>query len=247
MVIEAHSFSFIGARQNNEDALYPQQNQSSQNERVFVVCDGMGGYSHGGLVSAKVCVALSDLSSFHTTIDQKIVVSTLRDLQKELQLNFDSIASPYSGTTIAMVVFNNNNALIANLGDSRVYQIRTNSEKKIIYKSKDHSLVQDLFDKGEISEDQLMTHPKRNIITKAFMPFQDTFIFPDFYKLEDIQAGDYFFICSDGVWENLNDKDLLNLLHENISNTMKTKKIAEHCRFSKDNYTACLIQIVEYP
>lgn len=237
-----NSFSYIGARARNEDSVFPSPDSISGTEQVFVVCDGMGGYGNGDVVSQAVCRALSELNS-RTELTEKDITAALNAVRNDLNERFNPIEHPNAGTTIAMVALSGQGAMVMHLGDSRVYHIRTTADKKILHKTRDHSLLMDLLENGDITQEQLKAHPRRHVITKAFMPFKNSFETPVIGHIKDIQAGDYFFVCSDGVWENMDDDELVALLCESTNNKEKMQHITEKCKHARDNYSGCLVQV----
>jgi len=83
---------------------------------------------------------------------------------------------------------------MAHIGDSRIYHLRkTGDETEIVYQSEDHSFVGGLVKLGMITPQKALTHPKRNIITKAIQPRQRQRDEPEIYETQDIENGDFFF------------------------------------------------------
>ena len=132
---------------------------------------------------------------------------------------------------------------MAHIGDSRIYHIRPNTG--IMYQSSDHSLVNDLLRAGELTEKEAINFPQKNIITRAMQPNLERRHKADVYSFNDIQKGDYFFLCSDGVLEQLtNDKLCEILATSNLSDCQKLNAIKNICDGkTKDNYTCYLIPV----
>ena len=242
------SFQGIGRKENQEDSFV-----MSSNGRFFVLCDGMGGHENGEVASGTVCAALSDF--FTKTPPENYNVSTEylnRAVEYAYQKLDEQDAKPDSikkmGTTLTCVYFGDNGVLVAHTGDSRVYQIRPMDYSKEDYRNavkietKDHSLVRQLIDIGEISESEAKTHPKRNVITKCMQPHDD-YDMPDFDSCE-VKTGDYFFLCSDGVLENITSEILCEVLSKDIADKEKIAKIQSYCDGkTRDNYTCILLRV----
>ena len=134
---------------------------------------------------------------------------------------------------------------------SRIYHIRPslynfNTKRGgILYQSSDHSLVNDLLKAGELTEDEAKDFPQKNIITRAMQPHLAKRYKADVYTFDDIQGGDYFFMCSDGILERLSNEALCEILaQDNLSDELKLAKIKSICENkTKDNYTCWLIPI----
>ena len=100
-------------------------------------------------------------------------------------------------TTLTMVSVGASGITLAHIGDSRIYQFR---QGEIIYQTEDHSLVNSLVKLGKISKEEALTHPQKNVIIRAIQGSEHP-TEADVVLLKDIQAGDYFFMCTDGVLE----------------------------------------------
>lgn len=241
---ESLAFTYQGQRDKNEDSIYPLANGVSSTHRVFIVCDGMGGHAKGEIASKVVCDALSKLDDTACKGDASLIVDALQKAYQTMHALSDVQNARRMGTTLAMLLCTETGAVIAHIGDSRVYHIRINSDKMILHKTRDHSLAMDMIEQGVLNQDELQSYPKKNIITKAFMSDQIDMTLPDIHPISDIQVGDYFFLCTDGVWGNLNDDALMEILSNSTSNAVKMDGIASKCSSSDDNYSACLVQVV---
>ena len=230
-----------GRRANNEDAIYPTLDKRSVDEHLFLVCDGVGGAAKGDVASKLVCETVSSLFQKATLSDPSFVGSVLKIVEDGFQeYTEDNPLATGMATTLTLLHFHGNGATVAHIGDSRIYHIRNG---EILYRSEDHSFVQGLIKAGIISPEEARTHPRRNVITRAIQGSLNRTT-ADTYILQDIKAGDYFFLCSDGILESLTDPELCALLISPITNTQKIAHIkklcAAHCR---DNYSCYLIEI----
>ena len=242
------SFTEIGLKDNQEDYLFP--NRADEETRVFIMCDGMGGHDNGEVASMTAANALGDYLSSCSAIDIPVFETGLAKAYDALD-NIDTNSTKKPGTTMTCLCLNENNYLVAHIGDSRIYHIRPylyNSETKrggILYQSSDHSLVNDLLKAGELTEEEAKDFPQKNVITRAMQPHLAKRYKADVYTFDDIQGGDYFFLCSDGILEQVSNEALCEILaQDNLSDELKLARIKSICENkTKDNYTCWLIPI----
>ena len=243
----------IGQRANQEDSLYPAGEKATSEDRLFVLCDGMGGHEHGEVASQTVCKALGNWSS-----DNEVQAQLLTDNQLLAALEYaynaldtkDNGGIKKMGTTLTLLYIHARGITAAHIGDSRIYHIRPQSSSPsgrlggaILYQSRDHSLVFDLFQSGEISHEEMATFPQKNIITRAMQPGEENRMRPDIVHITDVQPGDYFYMCSDGMLEQMTNEELAALLSSDISDEEKRSQLIKATANNKDNHSAWLIHI----
>lgn len=114
-----------------------------------------------------------------------------------------------------------------------------------MYKSRDHSLVYDLYMAGEISKEEIATYGRKNVITRAIMPNQDECPKTDIVHITAIKAGDIFYMCSDGMLEQMGDEELVDVLCCDMSWDEKREQLIELTKDNKDNHSAYIISITE--
>ena len=206
----------------------------------------MGGHAAGEVASQAVCSAMSEfLLSYRNEedrFDQEDFSVALDHAYEALDEN-DTGDENKMGTTLVFARFHSDGCFVAHIGDSRVYHIRPSS-KQVLYVSKDHSLVNDLVSLGELTPEQAKTSPQKNIITRALQPHQDYRAKADFKNLTDLKPGDYIYMCSDGMLENMDDKEIVNVLSLRESDTHKIELLREKTKDNRDNHSAHLIRIV---
>lgn len=236
-----------GKKPNQEDSLFPPEGEATQDTRVFIVCDGMGGHEHGEVASA--CVA--ETIGMMTVNQQLCSTIEMRSLfEKALQqayANLDELdksdVEKKMGTTLTFLAICTDGMLLAHVGDSRIYQLRPG--KGVVFQTRDHSLVNDLIASGELTEQEARTFPQRNVITRAIQPHQEYPAKATFNVITDIRKDDLFLLCCDGVTEQLNNDDICRLM---LSPKTLDKRIADvrnecKARGTKDNNTAYAIEI----
>ena len=235
----------LGQRSNQEDNIFPAMGQATADDRLFIVCDGMGGHEHGEVASQAVA----------TTIGQTLT----RALADEPYLTDDSINRAISaaydrldlldrgearkmGTTLTLLCLHRGGVTAAHIGDSRIYHLRP-ATGEVRYLSRDHSLVMDLYQAGEITRDEMRTSPQKNVITRAMTPGKDDRTRADIVHIADVQPGDYFYLCSDGMLEQMEDDDLLALVSDNTTDAEKREALIRATVTNKDNHSAYLIHV----
>ncbi len=169
---------------------------------LMVLCDGMGG-AKGGEVASKLIAEyiISEYKKFNDKISIKeFLIYTLQNANKAL-LEAANASSELSEmkTTLALVHVQENRAIFIHVGDSRIYLFRKGN---LTFRSKDHSKVQELIDRGKLKEKMAMGHPKSNIITRA-MGAGDNCLME--IKNVSISKSDLIFLTSDGIHGSLTD------------------------------------------
>lgn len=228
----------IGFRENQEDSI------AQWDDKLFVLCDGMGGHEHGEVASQTVCLSIVDWFSKHIENDAPLDDNQLREAIEYAYTELDKYADgnpKQMGTTLTLLYIGNKCITAAHMGDSRIYHIRPN--KNLLYQSRDHSLVFDLFQSGEITYDEMKNFKQKNIVTRAMTPGEDNRMRPDIIHITDIQPGDYFYMCSDGMMEKMTNNELFTLFSADMDDKMKVGQLKMATNQSFDNHTAWIIHI----
>ena len=228
----------IGQRDNQEDAIVQWDN------RLFILCDGMGGHEKGEVASQTVCQSLATWFENNINSDETFTDNQLREALEYAYLQLDQYADgnlKQMGTTLTLLHINMQGVTAVHMGDSRIYHIRPNNGT--LYQSRDHSLVFDLFQAGEITYEEMATFPQKNIVTRAMTPGEDNRMRPDIIHISDIQPGDYFYMCSDGMLEQMDNEQLVALLSSQLTDEEKKNKLIEFTKGNQDNHSAWIIHI----
>lgn len=185
-------------------------NSQDHKFRLLVVADGMGGPGHGDEASK---IALNTVSK---TVMSGLFeeVSLTRLLERGIQNANQDILEYVNkhpkfngmGTTMVCALIKDDSVYLANIGDSRAYVISSDEIRRI---TKDHSYVQELIDRGEITEKESRTHPKNNIITKAIGA--NLIAKPDTMRLT-LNWDESLLLCCDGVIAHLTDEDIHDII-----------------------------------
>jgi len=234
-------FQDIGKRDNQEDAYYVDEEKG-----LFIVCDGVGGYADGEVASQSVIRSISayfDKNDIHP-ICTNCIINAIKFAQNELnKISSDQLDNGKNGTTIALLFYQDGKAITAHMGDSRIMLLKENS--KTIWTTKDHSLVQELFDANILkSEAEMLNHPMRNKITNAIFSGQDAENLQiTTHDLRNISKGDTFLIFTDGILEVLTPDDMIPMINNNSdaeAMSLITDLVKGH---TSDNSTLLLLGI----
>lgn len=208
-----------------------------------VVCDGMGG-ANGGKTASKTAVEYiaEHLNTAYrdSMSGDAIGEMMINAVEGANRLIYEKAASDLSlsgmGTTCELVFVRGSSVHVVHVGDSRTYSIRGG---KILQLTEDHSVVQELVRRGELTETQAMNHPNKNVITRAMGVAPDVRI--DYIEAE-FSYGDVILVCSDGLSNFVSQADLVKIVHENrgvmmIDTLVETAKI----NGGSDNITVTVI------
>lgn len=233
-----------GKRDNNEDSIFPAIINAEENNSLFIVCDGVGGAEKGEIASDLACTAFAGFFA-----DNNIVVSAKQEILDAfmyVQTKFDKYfedtpAAKGMGTTLVLFHLHNNGVTVAHCGDSRFYHIRAN---KILYKTTDHTPINDLLKLGIITPEEAEQSPKSSRISRAIQGNSVQRTKPDVFCFNDILINDYLLICSDGVHGCITDNDMLEILTAKQNDSEKIETIKTLCEAnSNDNFSLILVRI----
>ena len=224
-------------RELNEDYYYLPR----PGERFCAVADGMGGHNAGDFASrfsVERFVNLIRESKERTPISA--IEAALKTTNEELiakaktQREYEGM-----GTTFVMAtLLSDGYLLIANIGDSRLYIVND----RIQQITEDHSLVGEMVRNGELKKDEARFHPQKNVVLRALST--RTVVSPDFYKIR-VNRGDYILLCSDGLWEMVEEGELLKLVseYEDVSDIAEKMVFMANENGGKDNITIILMKV----
>ena len=192
-------------RRQNEDAAFYDEKRA-----VFAVADGMGGHLAGEVASGMAIDAVKEMAFTHPRADTVVLRDTVKAAHEAIAQHAKMHPECAGmGTTLSVLWRAGNYAYIAHAGDSRIYRLRSGMLEQI---TQDHSLVEELVRAGIITKEQARIHPRRNVITRALGTDGDNE--PDLL-VTDIQKGDIFLLCSDGLTGMVEDEEIQKTLCEN--------------------------------
>lgn len=225
-----------------------QQNQDAYAARVLedgrviaLVCDGMGG-ARAGNVASTMAVELF-MEEFlkpgqEGPMEERMghAASVANQAVFHRSVHDDDCAG--MGTTMVAVLAGEREAVILNEGDSRAYHIARGQIRRI---TRDHSLVEDLVQRGELTREQARVHPHRNLITRALGSEPE--LRADYFR-QPLEPGDLLLLCSDGLSNMLTDQELLEEIAQGGGLEACARRLLERAleRGAPDNVTAVLIQ-----
>ena len=235
----------LGSRSNQEDSIFPSQGQATADDRLFILCDGMGGHESGEVASSTVCQTISNFILSHLKDDEPLSDEVFEDAVAAAYAAVDeqdSTGLKKMGTTLTFLCFHKGGCTAAHIGDSRIYHVRP-ATNEILYRSRDHSLVYDLFEVGEISREELKTAKNKNVITRVIMAHQERPSKADIVHITNIEPGDYFYLCSDGMLEQMEDRELMEIFCSDKSDEQKCNILIGETIDNSDNHSAYIIRI----
>jgi protein phosphatase len=245
--IEVSSQSDIGClRQDNEDSFgywEPEDDgQFLRKGRLAVVADGMGGYE-GGQEASRLAVEtlVAVYRDFGGDDPQQALVEALQAAHEQIrQYSFAHPELWGMGTTCTAAAIVHDALYYAHVGDTRLYLIRGGQITRI---TRDHSYVGRLVEAGMISPEEAETHPQRNILTAALGTNAD-FIMDSRGQPEPLRPEDVLLICSDGLWGQVRDAEILEAV-ENKSAEQAGRELIKLARErgGPDNITVSILRL----
>lgn len=230
-------------RKINQDFVYSTQEKIGNLSNLFIVADGMGGHAAGDYASRAA------VNTIVKTIEDSFEKNSLKLLTKAVEAANNEVYTEAKlnrtlegmGTTVVAVTFVGRYLQAINVGDSRVYLIRSKVIRQV---SVDHSLVEEMVRSGGIPREQARNHPDKNIITRA-VGVKAT-VEPDTYT-EELESGDYVLLCSDGLTNMVADSEIKKVITEagDVSEAAKQLVDMANENGGKDNISVVLIRYEE--
>ena len=231
-------------RKQNQDAFHIEK--LDRNSLLCVVCDGMGGAKSGNIASTlAVDVFVEEVRRTWTpSITQYKLEQMLRGAVKLANFTVYDQSQQFEefdgmGTTLVAALIHGHQVTVVNVGDSRAYKVDSDGIRQI---TRDHSLVQVMVDRGELTPELARTYPGKNFITRAIGT--ETMVECDLYHLE-VRKGDYLLLCSDGLSNTMDEQEMLFEIVHGVKKQhccQRLLDIAKH-RGAPDNVTSILIMI----
>jgi protein phosphatase len=232
-----------GQRSNNEDYIYPLSEEADANQKLFIVCDGVGGAEKGEVASSLACESIQTF--FSTFLEGDPTPEFIQKAIQYTETRFDEYVAAHPeakgmATTMALAYIGDSGIMVAHTGDSRIYQFRNG---QLIFQTDDHSLVNEWVKQGVITPEETFRHPRKNIITRAIQETAHP-VEAEVVLLTDIQPDDYLFMCTDGVTDCITN-DTLSQLFTAYRTPEKIKNaIVDICyEQSRDNYSFYILPV----
>ncbi|MDG2374790.1 MAG: Stp1/IreP family PP2C-type Ser/Thr phosphatase [Woeseiaceae bacterium] len=239
-------------RDHNEDAIGLNSDMG-----LLVLADGMGGYQAGEVASGIAVQTITDLASEGATREERNVIDPHTGLMRQTIVLRDAVARANKiisqtaqsqthcegmGTTLVAAMFYDNKISIAHVGDSRAYRLRNKQFEQL---TMDHSLLQELVDRGFYSEEEAQRSTNRNYVTRALGVEPTVEVELQEY---DVLPDDIYLLCSDGLSDMVEDEDIHLTISTfsanlNVVNEQLVQLANEHG--GRDNVSVQLAQVVD--
>jgi protein phosphatase len=230
-------------RQNNEDVWAEQPSIG-----LFVLADGMGGHQAGEVAARETATSLCRVLKKKITPQKKYSFTDLQDLLKRAIIHVNGLVykmgrSQYElrgmGTTLCCLLFHADGLVFAHVGDSRIYRMR---EGKFEQLTKDHSLLRDLVEQGQLNDNQATDFLYKNIITKAIGT--EPKVEPS-VKCTSIHKDDLYLMCSDGLSDLLSAKEISDIINQAPSQKQAVQMLIDGAneKGGRDNITVVITKI----
>ena len=231
-------------RKQNQDTYKIQQ--LDKNTLLCVVCDGMGGAKSGNIASKlAIDVFVEEVRRcFHSGMEQEKQDQMLQSAVKLANFTVFDQAQQFEefngmGTTLVAALICGKEVTVVNVGDSRAYRINRDGVRLL---TTDHSLVQLMVERGELTPERARTYPGKNYITRAIGT--ETVVLCDIFHL-DVERGDCILLCSDGLSNMMDEQEILFEVVHGVNKQQCCRRLLDIAknRGAPDNVTSILVQI----
>ncbi|WP_138203299.1 Stp1/IreP family PP2C-type Ser/Thr phosphatase [Haloimpatiens lingqiaonensis] len=226
-------------RRNNQDYIGVYEDS---HKRVYIVADGMGGHNAGEVASKTAVEKIIEyIGKKYKGENPSSIITEAIKYANEAIFHIACEEDKYKGmgTTVTACFIVDNHMFVGHVGDSSCYIVKNDG---YLYKiTKDHSLVQELVDKGAISEDEAFTHPNRNVITRAvgtkFLVKVDIFHV-------DLKEVKKVVLCTDGLTKEMKDEEILSVVKKHSDNQQICDVLLEKCKIrgANDNISVIVFE-----
>jgi protein phosphatase len=217
---------------------------------LYVVADGMGGHESGEIASQtavdRICrTARAELAALGGDVTPEALESILDDAfqaaNNAIKDMSERMGNDMGTTLVAAVIYKNEMALVANVGDSRAYLMRNAEIHQI---TRDHSLVARMVEQNRIKPEEARHHPHSNILLRTVGTERNVDI--DIFRVE-LEKNDRLLLCSDGLWGEVDDEAIETILHRYADPRVACRQLihAAHQGGGKDNITVLIVLMPE--
>jgi len=225
--------------------------ESKDDLQYFAVTDGMGGPGVGDLAAITVVEGLRheyQKWTYRPKIDFKNIKDNLKkfvhSMNRTIYFLVDEPEKESVGSTLALLVINGNKAMVMNVGNSRVYLYRRGILKQL---SVDHTVTQRFVNLGVMEKDKTIKDGGKKQLTRTLgMNPSESNVEPDFSEIFEVEEGDRFLICSDGLSIPIEDNQIIDMLEQYKDSTICSEQLVAAAleEKSKDNITALLVDVL---
>ena len=202
--------------ENQDSILCLYGNPENKNAALFVVADGMGGLSYGSMVSTFI----TDMFEEWWNEDLPEMVRAGRTDRKDIRelleqeiwdinnriLEFKRVNNTRCGSTLSLLLIYEDSFYIENMGDSRIYMLSPNGLRRLTV---DQTLSAQLLREGRLSEEELKTFKKKNVLTMCVGLFE---VPESYFNTGELRGNETFMLCSDGLYNALSDEEIDSVL-----------------------------------
>src|SRR5947209_17923831 len=231
-IVEKASRSDVGRqRQSNEDAYLGRWPR-------FAVADGMGG-ARAGEVASRMAVEAFDRTPPSGSAEEQLAAVARTANDEIYRLAQEDSSRTGMGTTLTAAVVRDGEISIGHVGDSRLYRFRDGELERL---TEDHSLVEELVKRGQLTPEDAEVHPQRSIITRALGPEPEVQVDTHTHTGRD---GDIYLICSDGLTGMVSEEEIQEILtaRESLAGAADRLIQAANAAGGKDNITVVLFRL----
>jgi protein phosphatase len=210
-------------------------------KHLWVVADGMGGHKAGDVASRTIIESLRDVrydSTFGTFVENvKNQIVTAHQSLVTLGSQLGQIA----GSTVVAFIGRDRHGFLMWAGDSRAYLYHQGTLQQV---TRDHSYVEELLARGDISPEEVASHPMANVITRAVGAGKELHL--DTLNIE-LCYGDIILLCSDGLYKELDEGEICSAISHNHAPAKIVQNLVNACveRGARDNVTVVVVKLVE--
>ncbi len=239
-------------REHNEDTIGEEPDIG-----LFVLADGMGGYNAGevasGIAVKTIVNLVREAYSFQDLqgVDRETGLMRPSIILRDAILRANKIIHQTSktqpqcegmGTTVVAVLFYNNRVITAHVGDSRIYRLRSDRFEQLTL---DHSLLQELVDRGFYSQEEAARSTNKNYVTRALgvEPSVEVEV-----REHPVQRGDHYVLCSDGLSDMVEDEDIhltISTFNDNLETVAKQLVQLSNEHGGRDNISVVVMQVID--
>lgn len=239
-----HSITDIGRlRSLNQDSMFATEEAVGPLPNLFVVADGMGGHNAGEYASAQAVRLMTQYICAHESEQPAAVLERgIEEANARLYREASEDASKSGmGTTVVAATVMEGHLLVANVGDSRLYVVKSGRLRQM---TRDHSVVEEMVRMGKITEEEALHHPKKRMITRAVGAEEDVRVDLFDFPTDGVEE---ILLCTDGLTNMVTDKEI----EEILLSGQDARRQAEHLVAAanqgggRDNITVIVINQIQ--
>ena len=238
--MSGYALTDIGmTRSINQDYVFCSDKPVGRIPNLYIVADGMGGHKAGDLASRFSVETFTERIVSNGSDNPITAMSDAIKYTNTRLVELAATSSDYTGmgTTFVATTIYGNSAYVANVGDSRLYVLGQDFRQI----TRDHSLVEEMVNNGTLDRSEARTHTKKNVITRAVGGGNE--VLADFFEV-DIMPGDIIFMCSDGLSNMIEDRDIAAILKKRAGREERARELVDLANRNggRDNISLIIIE-----